>query len=235
MPRWPRGARLCGHPTEHDPGQRWPVRERSVDAAAFRQHAAKAATPLSEIIRMRLPATVLLPCPQLLCKRHRDATARARHLGNERCRSCRRDYRRARDGLSRHRYRRELWQRARWPGHPQRFGEARGCSSPPKFNRDWHWTASPLPVRANLEQLGTDYIDLMLVHWPNPDQDRYVEVSRVGRQPARWRRGGRAIRTSNFARASAAPDRILGLVPHQSRSSSTHRRSPRPSSCRAPS
>jgi 2,5-diketo-D-gluconate reductase A len=26
------------------------------------------------------------------------------------------------------------------------------------------------------ERLGVDYVDLLLVHWPNPDQNRYVEA-----------------------------------------------------------
>ena len=46
-----------------------------------------------------------------------------------------------------------------------------------KFNRHSHsvdgvaeaWTESA-------RKLGVDYIDLMLIHWPNPDQDRYVEA-----------------------------------------------------------
>ena len=46
-----------------------------------------------------------------------------------------------------------------------------------KFNRQWH---SVDGVRQAYDQsrkrLGVDYIDLLLVHWPNPDQDRYVEA-----------------------------------------------------------
>ena len=46
-----------------------------------------------------------------------------------------------------------------------------------KFNAQWHgisevetaWAKS-----ANL--LDVDYIDLLLIHWPNPAQDRYVEA-----------------------------------------------------------
>ena len=44
-----------------------------------------------------------------------------------------------------------------------------------KFNKGWHgadlvekaWAASA-------ERLGLEYIDLLLIHWPNPGQDRYV-------------------------------------------------------------
>ena len=46
-----------------------------------------------------------------------------------------------------------------------------------KFNKRWH---SREGVReaftASAKKLGTDYIDLLLVHWPNPDQDQYVEA-----------------------------------------------------------
>jgi len=31
-------------------------------------------------------------------------------------------------------------------------------------------------VRGTLERLGTDYVDLQLIHWPNPGRDKYVEA-----------------------------------------------------------
>ncbi|HRO31739.1 aldo/keto reductase, partial [Citricoccus sp.] len=47
-----------------------------------------------------------------------------------------------------------------------------------KFNRRWH--GGPDVVRAaleaGLERAGLEYFDLFLVHWPNPDQDRYVQA-----------------------------------------------------------
>src|SRR6187551_943290 len=44
-----------------------------------------------------------------------------------------------------------------------------------KFNRRWHSIDGVREAyQASLQRLGVDYIDLMLVHWPNPDQDRYV-------------------------------------------------------------
>ena len=42
-----------------------------------------------------------------------------------------------------------------------------------------------------------DYIDLMLAHWPNPDQDRYVDALR-GLEAVLKDTGLRAIGTSNF-------------------------------------
>jgi 2,5-diketo-D-gluconate reductase A len=47
-----------------------------------------------------------------------------------------------------------------------------------KFNRQWH--GGPDSVRtaleAGLERAGLEYFDLFLVHWPNPDQGRYVQA-----------------------------------------------------------
>lgn len=42
-----------------------------------------------------------------------------------------------------------------------------------KFNRKWH-DDPRAALRASLDRLGLDYVDLHLIHWPNPDQDRYV-------------------------------------------------------------
>ena len=48
-----------------------------------------------------------------------------------------------------------------------------------KFNRKWHSVDGVRQTyQASLERLGMDYVDLLLVHWPNPDQDRYVEAVR---------------------------------------------------------
>jgi len=44
-----------------------------------------------------------------------------------------------------------------------------------KFNARWH--GRELVVQAlesSLDRMGLDYVDLLLVHWPNPQQDRYV-------------------------------------------------------------
>ncbi|MCC3282858.1 MULTISPECIES: aldo/keto reductase [Arthrobacter] len=46
-----------------------------------------------------------------------------------------------------------------------------------KFNKRWH---SREGVReafsASAQRLGTEYVDLLMVHWPNPDQDQFVEA-----------------------------------------------------------
>nr|NLI51453.1 aldo/keto reductase [Propionibacterium sp.] len=65
-----------------------------------------------------------------------------------------------------------------------------------KFNRRWH--ADPAAgLRGNLERLGLDYVDLALIHWPNPDQDRYVQAWQ-GLIELREQGLARAIGTSNF-------------------------------------
>jgi len=67
-----------------------------------------------------------------------------------------------------------------------------------KFNRRWHDVDGVRQAyEASLRRLGVDYIDLMLVHWPNPDQDRYVEAVQ-GLQALLDSGGLRAIGTSNF-------------------------------------
>jgi 2,5-diketo-D-gluconate reductase A len=67
-----------------------------------------------------------------------------------------------------------------------------------KFNKRWH--GRDLAAQAyeqSTARLGLDYLDLLLVHWPNPGQDRYVQawdglvqLLEAGRV--------RAIGTSNF-------------------------------------
>ena len=67
-----------------------------------------------------------------------------------------------------------------------------------KFNAEWH--GEDLVAKAahrSLELMGLDYLDLYLIHWPNPDQDRYVDA---WRGLIRLREEGlvRAIGVSNF-------------------------------------
>ncbi|WP_432559497.1 aldo/keto reductase [Granulicoccus sp. GXG6511] len=81
-----------------------------------------------------------------------------------------------------------------------------------KFNRKWHGDAAG-GLQGNLDRLGLDYVDLALIHWPNPDQDLYVkawegliELQRQGL--------AKAIGTSNFKATHI--DRLIaetGVVP----------------------
>ena len=67
-----------------------------------------------------------------------------------------------------------------------------------KFNRRWHSVDGVRQAcEASLERLGTDYLDLLLIHWPNPDQDRYVDAVR-GLEALREEGLVHAIGTSNF-------------------------------------
>jgi len=46
-----------------------------------------------------------------------------------------------------------------------------------KFNRKWHGEAESQQAFANsARRLGVDYIDLLLIHWPNPALNRYVQA-----------------------------------------------------------
>lgn len=83
-----------------------------------------------------------------------------------------------------------------------------------KFNRQWHSTqGARTACEASLRRLGTDYIDLLLIHWPNPDQDRYVDAFQG---LVRLLESGlvRSIGTSNFKPAHLQRLFDLGLVPH---------------------
>ncbi|BCY08629.1 aldo/keto reductase [Actinoplanes sp. L3-i22] len=83
-----------------------------------------------------------------------------------------------------------------------------------KFNKQWH--GRDLVAQAaqhSLDTLGLDYLDLFLIHWPNPAYDRYVEA---WEGLARLLESGRvrAIGTSNFKPAHL--ERIIkatGVVP----------------------
>lgn len=83
-----------------------------------------------------------------------------------------------------------------------------------KFQRQWH---SRDGVRSacenNLRRLGLDYIDLLLIHWPNPALDRYVEAfeGMLGLLEAGK---VRAIGVSNFLPKHLARLFERGMVPH---------------------
>ena len=83
-----------------------------------------------------------------------------------------------------------------------------------KFNRQWHSVAGVQRAHeTSLDRLGLDYLDLLLVHWPNPDQDHYVDAVR-GLGELLDSGALRAIGTSNFKPAHL--QRVLdetGIVP----------------------
>lgn len=83
-----------------------------------------------------------------------------------------------------------------------------------KFNRRWHSVDGVRQAyEASLARLGLDYIDLFLVHWPNPDQDRYVDAVRG---LAKLADEGliRAIGVSNFKPEQLARvEEETGIVP----------------------
>jgi 2,5-diketo-D-gluconate reductase A len=66
------------------------------------------------------------------------------------------------------------------------------------WNDDQGYDSALRALEASLKRLGTDYVDLYLIHWPAPGQDRYLETWKA---LARLRDEGRArsIGVSNFA------------------------------------
>jgi 2,5-diketo-D-gluconate reductase A len=83
-----------------------------------------------------------------------------------------------------------------------------------KLNKRWHGIDLVREaLDASLERLGLDYVDLLLIHWPNPQQDRYVDAWR-GMAKLLDEGVVRAIGTSNFKPAHL--QRLLdetGVVP----------------------
>ena len=83
-----------------------------------------------------------------------------------------------------------------------------------KFNKRWHGVELAAEAcQRSTDRLGLDYVDLLLIHWPNPQQDRYVQA---WRGLVRLLEDGRvrAIGTSNFKPAHL--NRIIaetGVVP----------------------
>jgi 2,5-diketo-D-gluconate reductase A len=83
-----------------------------------------------------------------------------------------------------------------------------------KFNKRWHGVELAAEAyERSADRLGLEYIDLLLIHWPNPQQDRYVQA---WQGLARLLEDGRlrAIGTSNFKPAHL--ERVIaetGVVP----------------------
>jgi 2,5-diketo-D-gluconate reductase A len=76
-----------------------------------------------------------------------------------------------------------------------------------KFNKRWHGKdLAQQAYEGSIDRLGLDYIDLLLIHWPNPGQDQYVQAWDGMVQLLEGGRVG-AIGTSNFKPAHL--DRII--------------------------
>ena len=84
-----------------------------------------------------------------------------------------------------------------------------------KFNRCWHSVDGACQAAAaSLERLGVDYLDLLLIHWPNPDQGMYVEAFK-GLLKLLDEGVVRAVGTSNFKPAHLERVREeMGASPH---------------------
>ena len=66
-----------------------------------------------------------------------------------------------------------------------------------KFNKRWHGVGLVHEAfEASAARLGVDYVDLLLIHWPNPAQGRFVDAWRSGAQ-----QGCYARRSSSAGRA----------------------------------
>jgi len=84
-----------------------------------------------------------------------------------------------------------------------------------KLNKRWHGEAEAQQAFTNsAERLGLEHIDLLLIHWPNPQQDRYVDAWR-GLIQLLDDGKVRAIGVSNFKPGHL--DRLIeetGVTPH---------------------
>lgn len=80
-----------------------------------------------------------------------------------------------------------------------------------KFNRDWHSRGGVRTALGHsLRRLGTDYVDLFLVHWPNPDLGGYIEACE-GLQEMADEGSIRAWGASNFKTAHLRKVQAAGL------------------------
>lgn len=82
-----------------------------------------------------------------------------------------------------------------------------------KFNKEWHsYDGVRRALDASMQRLGTEYVDLLLIHWPNPGLDQYVEAFR-GMRAAQDEGLVRAVGVSNFKPAHLQKLADAGLVP----------------------
>ena len=144
---------------------------------------------------------------------------RARHLGAARPQM--RAHRRAGDAarLSPHRHRPDVRQRARGRRGAARLGRASAtrCSSPPRCGRRISRRAiSNAPPRRAWRGCGSTDVDLLLIHWPNPQMPLAETIGAL----CKMKQAGfaRHIGVSNFTvalieRGGAARDRAAGHQP----------------------
>jgi 2,5-diketo-D-gluconate reductase A len=82
-----------------------------------------------------------------------------------------------------------------------------------KFNKEWHSAGGVRQAfEAACDRLGVDYLDLFLIHWPNPGQDTYVDAFK-GLKALLDEGRVRAIGTSNFKPAHLQRLLDVGLTP----------------------
>lgn len=82
-----------------------------------------------------------------------------------------------------------------------------------KFNKQWHsYDGAQRAFENSAKLLGVDDIDLLLIHWPNPDQNQYVDAFK-GLAALLEDKRVRAIGTSNFKPAHLQRVLDAGLVP----------------------
>jgi 2,5-diketo-D-gluconate reductase A len=82
-----------------------------------------------------------------------------------------------------------------------------------KFNRQWHSVDGVRTACENsLKRLRLEYLDLLLIHWPNPQQDRYLQAFE-GLLKLQDSGLVRAIGTSNFKPAHLERLFAAGMVP----------------------
>jgi 2,5-diketo-D-gluconate reductase A len=82
-----------------------------------------------------------------------------------------------------------------------------------KFNQQWHSQKGALEAaQESLKKLKLEYIDLFLIHWPNPKQDKYIEAFE-GMKKLQEQGLVRAIGVSNFKPAHLLKLKANGFVP----------------------
>lgn len=82
-----------------------------------------------------------------------------------------------------------------------------------KFNKEWHSVQGVRTAcEASLKRLGLDYVDLLLIHWPNPEQDRYMQAFE-GMLKLRDAGLVRAVGVSNFKTAHLQKLLDAGMTP----------------------